>query len=313
MKQRLLIPVLLAVVGFCNPGPASAQAGAPAARSLRGGVEQRPQPAPSAPAAVAPPGFATQADVLAARQDAEHIREQLQRILDSYPRAVGEVLRRDPSLMGRPDYMATYPQLAQFIAQHPDIPRNVEYYFDNYGAWSSQRMKPEYEALGVMLGGMAAVLAFGALLSVMAWLVRALIQHRRWVKASQVQADVHGKLMDRMASNEELLAYIQSPAGRKFLEAAPIQPEAETPAHSAPVGPIIWSMMAGIVMSTVGAGFRVAGGTIGDEVQKGFNAIGIIVLSLGIGFILSSIMAYLVSSRLGLFQPRRVATDSGNA
>jgi hypothetical protein len=174
-------------------------------------------------------------------------------------------------------------------------------------------MDPEYEALGIMLGGMAGVLGFGAVLSVLTWLIRAVIQHRRWVKASQVQADVHSKLMDRMTSNEELLAYIQSPAGRKFLEAAPIQPEAESPAHGAPVGPIIWSMMAGIVLSTVGAGFRVAGSSIGDEVQKGFNAIGIIVLALGIGFILSSVMAYLVSSRLGLFPPRRVATDSSNA
>jgi len=300
MKQRLLIPVLLAVVGFCNAGPASAQ--------------QRPQPAASAPVAAPQPAFPAQTDFLTgARQDAEHTRDQFQRLLEVYPRAVGEVLRRDPSLMGRPDYMASYPLLAQFIAQHPEVPRNVEYFFEGYGPWGGRQMKPEYEALGILLGGMAAVLVFAAVLSVLTWLVRAVIQHRRWVKASQVQAEVHGKLMDRMASNEELLAYIQSPAGRKFLEAAPIQPEAETPAHAAPVGPIIWSMMAGIVMSTVGAGFRFAGSTIGDEVQQGFNAIGIIVLSLGIGFILSSIMAYLVSSRLGLFQPRRVATDSTNA
>jgi hypothetical protein len=288
MTRRFLIPLLLAVVGFCSPG--------------RAGAQQPPQPAPA------------QADAVpAARQDAENTREQLRRLLDTYPRTVGEVLRRDPNLMGNAGYMATYPPLAQFIAQHPDIPRNVEYYFAGYGSWGDQRMDPEYEALGIMLGGMAGVLGFGAVLSVLTWLIRAVIQHRRWVKASQVQADVHSKLMDRMTSNEELLAYIQSPAGRKFLEAAPIQPEAESPAHGAPVGPIIWSMMAGIVLSTVGAGFRVAGSSIGDEVQKGFNAIGIIVLALGIGFILSSVMAYLVSSRLGLFPPRRVATDSSNA
>ena len=290
MKQRLLIVALVAVVGFCDAQPANAQ--------------QRP-PAPTTPA---------QAQVLPeTRQDAEHTRDELRRILDTYPRAVGEVLRRDPSLMAREDYMATYPPLAQFIAQHPDIPRNVEYYLEGYGAWGGQQFEPEYEALGVLLAGMVGVLAFGALLSVMTCLVRAVFLHRRWTKASQVQADVHSKLMDRMASNEELLAYIQSPAGRKFLEAAPIQPEADAPTHGAPVGPIIWSMMAGIVLSTVGAGFRVAGSSIGEEVQKGFHAIGIIVLSLGLGFILSSVMAYVVSARMGLFQPRRVATDSTNA
>ncbi|HJU43048.1 MAG TPA: hypothetical protein VJ691_09545 [Vicinamibacterales bacterium] len=299
------MPLLLAVVGLGNPAPAAAQAGAPAARNLRGGVEQ--------PVSPAPPTIETvQTETIRVVQDAEQTRERLQRILEIYPRSVPEVLRRDPTLMGRPDYMASYPQLAQFLAQHPEIARNVEFYFQGYGSFGGRQMNPEYEALGILLGGMAGVLAFGAVLSVLTYVVRAIIQHRRWIKASQVQADVHSKLMDRMTSNEELLAYIQSPAGRKFLEAAPIQPEAESPAHSAPVGPIIWSMMAGIVLSTVGAGFRFAGSVIGDEVQRGFAAIGIIVLALGLGFILSSIMAYLVSSRLGLFPPRRVA-DSTNA
>lgn len=285
MKQRVLIPLLLAVAGVCSSGPAAAQQ----------------------------PASPTQAELLpVARQDAEHTRDQLRRILDLYPRAVGEVLRRDPGLMGRADYMASYPPLAQFIAQHPEIARNVEYFLEGYGSWGGRQFEPEYEALGVLLAGMAGAVAFGSLLAVLTWLVRAVIQHRRWIKASQVQADVHTKLMDRMTSNEELLAYIQSPAGRKFLEAAPIQPEAESPAHSAPVGPIIWSMMAGIVMSTVGAGFRVAGGQIGDEVQRGFNAIGTIVLALGLGFIFASLMAYLVSSRLGLFPARRIA-DSTHA
>ena len=91
------------------------------------------------------------------------------------------------------------------------------------------QLDPEYEALGVLLGGMAGFFVLGAFLSVLIWLVRAIIQHRRWLKASQVQADVHTKLMERMTTNEELLAYVQSPAGRRFLEAAPLRPEAETP------------------------------------------------------------------------------------
>src|SRR5688572_16150911 len=154
MKQRVLIPLLLAVAGLCSSGPAAAQ-----------------QP-------VSP----TQAEVLT-RQNAEDTRNQLWRILDTYPRAVGEFLRRAPSLMGRADYMAPYPPLAQFIAKHPGIPRNVEYCFEGYGSWGRRQFDPEYEALGVLLAGMAGALAFGALLAVLTWLVRAVIQHRRWIKA----------------------------------------------------------------------------------------------------------------------------------
>jgi hypothetical protein len=288
MNQRFLFAVLLAVAGFCNPGPAAAQQ-------------------PPAPVA-APPSSETVRVV----QDADSTREQLRAILRIYPNSVGEVLRRDPSLMSRPDYMASYPQLAQFLAQHPEIPRNVEYYFDGYAQWPRRQMDPEFEALGVLLGGLAGFMAVGAVIGTLTWLVRAVIQHRRWVKASTVQADVHSKLMDRMTSNEELLAYIQSPAGRRFLEAAPLRPEPEGPGFSAPVGSIIWSMMAGIILSTVGAGFTVAADTITDDVQRAFTVVGIILLALGAGFLIASLMAFIVSSRLGLFPARSTPSASSN-
>ena len=290
MKQRILIPALLAVLGFCAPDAAAQQNPAPAGQVV---------PAPQN---------------LRIAQDADFVRDQLNEILRGYPRTVGEILRRDPSLMARPEYMAAYPQLAAFLAEHPEVQRNVEYYFEGYGSWGRQQFDPEFEALGILLGGMAGFFVISALLGVFAWVVKAIIQHRRWLKASAVQADVHTKLMERMASNEELLAYIQSPAGRRFLESAPVRADIESPSVAAPVGPIIWSMMMGIVLATVGVGFRFAGGYIGDENQKPFIVVGMIIMALGVGFILAALMAYLVSSRLGLFPSRAVAeSTSSNA
>lgn len=269
------------------------------------------QPAPPP----APPAPGVQVPVYQVPVDAQTTREQLQEILRQYPPAVGEVLRRDTSLLSRPDYMAPYPQLVAFLQQHPEVLRNPTFFFGGYDYYEQRRapLSPEVEALGVLLGGLGGFLGFGAFFAVLIWLARAVIQHRRWLRQSKVQTEVHTKLMDRMTTNEELLAYIQSPAGRRFLESAPIQQESDSPRMgAAPVGPIIWSMMAGVVLGTVGVGFRFAANSVTNEAQQAFTVVGVILLALGAGFMVASVMAYLVSSRLGLF-PARAATDASSS
>lgn len=280
MKQRLLFSVLAAVVGFCSPADAQTNA---AQTELR------------------------QADALINQQqgvpNAEDTREDLRLILQKYPRSVGEILRRDPSLLAKADYMAPYPDLAAFVAQHPEVARDVEFYFEGYGSWGRQ-MDPSFEALSALMAGLAVAFVLILFSGVLIWLVKSFIQHRRWLKSSQVQAEVHMKLMERMHTNEELITYIQSPAGRRFLEAAPIAPQADGPSFSAPVGSIIWSLMAGVVLSVVGFGFRFAGASVTDDGKEAFQVVGIIILSLGIGFVFASLMAYVLSARLGLFPQR---------
>jgi hypothetical protein len=285
MKQRILFMVMAAVVGFCSP-------------------------------AAAQTGPDRNVVVIDRQVTAENTRQDLQEILRQYPHSVGEILRRDPSLMTKADFMAPYPDLVAFLGQHPEIGRNVEFYFEGYGGWGDRhQLDPSFEALAVLLGGIAVAFVLILFATLIIWLVRAFIQHRRWLKASQVQADVHTKLMERMTNNEELLAYIQSPAGRRFLEAAPVRPEADSPSFSAPVGSIIWSLMAGIVLTVLGVGFRYAGNFVKDDAHDAIVVVGVIILSLGIGFVFASLMAFAVSSRLGLFPKRQSSAESqsGNA
>lgn len=277
-----------------------------AAVLLTTGAAAQPATPPPAPPAAAP--------LYQAPLDADTTRDQLHEILRQYPPSVGEVLSRDHSLLSRPDYLAPYPQLVAFIQQHPEVARNPGFFFGDYHYYQRRQVSPELEVLGSLLGGMAAILAVGLFVGVLTWLIRAVIQHRRWLRLSKVQAEVHVKLMDRMATNEELLAYIQSPAGRRFLESSPLPQEADSPRLGAPVGPIIWSMMAGIVLATVGVGFRLAANAVAVEGQQAFTVVGLILLALGVGFVVASLMAYLVSARLGLFPARATDADaSGHA
>ena len=66
--------------------------------------------------------------------------------------------------------------------------------------------------------------------------------------------------------------------------------------------------MAGVVLTTVGVGLRYSANFITDEAHQAFVVVGVIVLALGIGFILASLMAFVLSSRLGLF-PQRPAPN----
>lgn len=248
--------------------------------------------------------------VLQDSDGARATRSRLQQLLRQYPPAVGEVLQRDPSLMNRPDYLAPYPTLAAFLQQHPEIIRNPSFFLGDYQFYEERPRDRASETLQMMLAGIGLLLFGAAFLSVFVWVVRSVIDHRRWLRVSRIQAEVHTKLLDRLTSNEDLLAYIQTPAGRRFLESTPIELEGQPAATSAPVARIIWSLQAGIVLASLGLGFRFLQNRIDQEVAEGFNIIGTIAMALGAGFALSAIMAYLISSRLGLVTTRRaVAHD----
>src|SRR5256885_7969742 len=67
----------------------------------------------------AEPAAAAQAPV--DEQTARETRERLHLILQQYPPSVGQVLRLDPSLLTKPDYLAPYPTLAAYLSQHPEV------------------------------------------------------------------------------------------------------------------------------------------------------------------------------------------------
>jgi hypothetical protein len=268
-------------------------------------AQPRPPAPPRTPAAPAVPApGAAFAPLAGEERSADEIRQRLREVLRGYPPSVGQVLRLDPSLMEREGYLATYPALAAFLAQHPEVARMPAYYF---GAPEvEQRSDPRAQAVRVfgdvfsfafvLTGVIAFFLTF-------AWLARLLVDHRRWQRAMRLQTDVHAKLLDRLTSNAELLTYIQSPAGQNFLQSAPVSIDAAPrPAAGAPIGRILWSVQAGVVLAVVGLGLRFARGEVIEELTGPLNLVAVLAISLGVGFALSAAVAYLMSARLGLLE-----------
>jgi hypothetical protein len=240
---------------------------------------------------------------------ADETRDQLDRIFEKYPPAVGRVLKLDPTLMSNPAYLAPYPQLATFIGQHPEIAHNPGYFLQNVNLSNDYYMDPkrrEREEMLAVLAGVAGFIAFLIITGVIVWLIRMIVTSRRWNKLSKVQYDVHSKLLERFSTNEDLLAYMQTPSGRRFLESAPIRLPDEPRSMTAPFSRILWSVQAGIVLVLAGIGLLYVSGTFIDEPAQFFMVIGVVTLSLGGGFIVSAIAAYGLSRKLGLLDPAPV-------
>ena len=66
-------------------------------------------------------------------RNASETKERLREIFQQYPPSVAQVLRLDPSMLTRPDYLAPYPTLAAFLAQHPEVAHNPVFFLGGYG------------------------------------------------------------------------------------------------------------------------------------------------------------------------------------
>jgi hypothetical protein len=242
--------------------------------------------------------------------DARTTREQLRELMQRYPPDLSRVLKMDPTLLGSETYLAQYPALAQFLTAHPDIAHNPNYYFqfvqtEGGGEWPpiSDNRTEAIRMYRNMVEAVGAFAIFVGVATLIAWFVRTFIDYRRWLRVSKVQTEVHNKLMERFSGTGDLLAYVQSPAGRRFLESAPIPLDPGPRSLGAPLSRILWSVQAGVIFTTIGIGFEVVSRRVIDDVGQPMSVFSVLAIALGIGFIASSAVSYILSRRLGLLDP----------
>jgi hypothetical protein len=284
---------------------------APSKQGLPRAAAQPGRPTPPAPPAG--PTAPTRADIVPFGDDrgANETRDQLRRILDQYPPTLHYVLRLDPSLLSRPDYLAPYPALDAFLRQHPEVAHNPSYFIGdaNLVRGNPAPSDPKSEAIRAWrsFADMIPVVAIVFIItSALAGLIRTLVEQRRWQRAARMEMDLQNKLIDRFSGSNELLAYMQSPAGAGLaqLHAPPPLSGAAPRVMDAPLGRIFWSLQAGIVLAAAGIGLLFVGARITfDELSQPLAGMGILALTVGVGFVVSAGVSYLISHRLGLVTP----------
>ena len=232
------------------------------------------------------------------------VREEFTRLLRAHPYEVRSILVLDPRLTSNADFLAAYPELARYIASHPEIAANPSFYLGEFRVPQNRGMVEE------MLEGLLIFSIFIFIAFVLAWFVRTVIEQKRWNRLSRQQAEVHNKILDRFGTSNELLDYVKSPAGTKFLESAPIPLRAEQPAPNAPMARIIWSIQIGVVVASAALGMLLVSLRLEKESAEELFAMGMIGFCVGVGFIASAVVAMVLSRRLGTWQQQNGIQDS---
>src|SRR5665213_3542472 len=245
----------------------------------------------SQPAANVAPATSVSSD-----EDVANTRDQLLKLLKISP-TLTEVVAADPSLLSNQDYVNhNNPELGRFLLAHPEVGRNPDFYLfadlpRNGGprreelerrVWSG-RPEPDHsytptqrllDQVGPFIGAMACLAAT-------LWLIRMMMANRRWRRIFQMQTEVHGKLLDKLGSTQELLTYMETDAGKRFLEAAPIPIDFEKDERlPAILSRVLTPLSIGIVLILLGAGILFLRNAVPDQAEP-FLVLGTIVLMPG--------------------------------
>lgn len=150
---------------------------------------------------------------------------------------------------------------------------------------------------------MVQALVLPAMFFSIAWIVWIISNNKRRQRVVEVQKDMQARLFDKFGTSQEMIAYLNSEAGAKFLDSATIE-------HAKPFGRVLGSTQAGLILFFLGIAMmfvRFTMPTVGrDPIEQAqsahmFLALSFLLLALGIGFLASAAASYKLSKNWGLF------------
>ena len=121
-----------------------------------------------------------------------------------------------------------------------------------------------------------------------AWVVWAILEWRKTRHKSQLQ----NKIVDKFQSVQEFNEFLQSKEGNKFLNFVRFNGQT-------PKGKLLSSLSKGVILVTLGIALILVGQIFPRE-MKYFIAIGIVLIALGVGFLISTFIAYTLSKKWGI-------------
>jgi len=136
----------------------------------------------------------------------------------------------------------------------------------------------------------------GTISSLTGWVTWVIANNVRRARTSRIRADVQTKLLDRFGNSQELLAYLQTEAGKQFLESSTPDPAPN------PFSRILISLQAGMILLMLGLSLLLLMTTQTDpDNRQALLFLGTPAAAIGLGFIGAGTLSYLLSKNWGLF------------
>jgi hypothetical protein len=198
--------------------------------------------------------------------------------------------------MSDANYLHEHPELQAFLDSLPLVKADPRA-FVSPREW---RNEPPRSELDELMGDFAPLAAFVCALLAVLWVLRTLLENRRWNRSFKMHEEVHTKLIEKFASGQDFSAYMQSDAGRRLLEWTPPAIDGTSRGLPNAFGRILWSLQAGLVLLLVGVGLLLLRGQMAASDVPPLLVFGTLGVTLGTGFILSALVSYGLSKHLGL-------------
>jgi hypothetical protein len=130
--------------------------------------------------------------------------------------------------------------------------------------------------------GILVPIALFAMILVIVWLGT-----RRRQAEIRARAEFQKQLLDKFGSGRELSEFLETKESQRFLNELWSQGAGRT-------NRVLRALQNGIVLTMLGLGFLAL-----SHMRRGFVIPGVLVLSLGVGFLLSAVIAHQLSKKLG--------------
>ena len=130
-----------------------------------------------------------------------------------------------------------------------------------------------------------------------AWIITSIMKSIKERANTRTRAEIYNKLIDKFGSAPELVEFLRSDAGLRFIEEQTIEP-------SQPLMKIMSSVRLGVTLALIGGGTLVVANlwdrTFGEDLYNMIALAGTVALTAGAGFIISAAISYKLCQLWGL-------------